>query len=33
MHHNKRLIRKIKLVDYESEAFKLDDGEGEAENV
>ena len=26
-----RLIRKIKRVDYESDGFKWDDGEGEAE--
>ncbi len=32
-HYNKRLDRKIKRVDYESEAFKWDGGEGEAENV
>ena len=29
----KTTIRKIKRVDYEPEAFKWADGEGEAENV
>jgi hypothetical protein len=29
----KRLIRKIKRVEYESKAFKWDAGEGEAEHV
>jgi hypothetical protein len=33
VHYCKRLIRKIKRVDYESEAFKWDAGEGEAEHV
>ena len=30
--YNKRLIRKIKRVDHEFEAFKWDDAEGEAEH-
>ena len=28
-HYNRRQIRKIKRVDYESDEFKWDDGEGE----
>ena len=28
MHYNNTLIRKIKRVDYESEAFKWDDTDG-----
>ena len=30
-HYDTRLIRKIKRVDYESDVFKWDDGEGEPE--